>query len=190
MARLDTKKKIFAGAFECFSMRTYHEVKIIDIASAAGVGKGTVYEYFESKEDLYQQLLDFFFQEYLALLALVVDGQGSFLEKLRQLYENHIHYYKEMKRRTQGMLLVEKMINLSSEQELENKRKKMLSLFGKLVEQGIKEKLLRDDIGREEMVMVLIIALPSLCQPNDASARTDQERVANFIELLMHGMQA
>lgn len=47
---------ILDSAFELFQERGYYDTKIIDIADAAGIGKGTVYEYFESKDAIFMEL--------------------------------------------------------------------------------------------------------------------------------------
>ena len=41
-----------------FGSQRFHEVRMEDIATAAGVGKGTIYRYFSDKEDLYLALLE------------------------------------------------------------------------------------------------------------------------------------
>jgi TetR/AcrR family fatty acid metabolism transcriptional regulator len=41
-----------------FGTQRFHEVRMEDIAAAAGVGKGTLYRYFSDKEDLYLALLE------------------------------------------------------------------------------------------------------------------------------------
>ena len=47
---------ILESAYELFQQRGYYDTKIIDIADAAGIGKGTVYEYFESKDAIFLEL--------------------------------------------------------------------------------------------------------------------------------------
>ncbi len=46
------------AAAALFGTQRFHEVRMEDIASAAGVGKGTIYRYFSDKEDLYLALLE------------------------------------------------------------------------------------------------------------------------------------
>jgi TetR/AcrR family fatty acid metabolism transcriptional regulator len=56
MARVKTATKelaILDAASRVFATRPFHEVLIDAIASDAGIGKGTIYRYFETKEDLY-----------------------------------------------------------------------------------------------------------------------------------------
>lgn len=45
--------RILDGAAELFAAKPYHEVRLEDIAARAQVGKGTVYLYWVSKEDVY-----------------------------------------------------------------------------------------------------------------------------------------
>lgn len=49
----DTRAAILECASQVFAEREYHEVLTDDIAGKLGIGKGTIYRYFESKEELY-----------------------------------------------------------------------------------------------------------------------------------------
>jgi AcrR family transcriptional regulator len=49
----ETRLAIVRCAAEIFSQREFHEVLTDDIAQRLGIGKGTIYRYFGSKEDLY-----------------------------------------------------------------------------------------------------------------------------------------
>ncbi len=46
-----------ASAAALFATRPFHEVRLDDIAEAASVGKGTLYIYFKSKDELYGRLV-------------------------------------------------------------------------------------------------------------------------------------
>lgn len=50
-------KQILKTAEALFANGRYHEVTLDDICADAGVGKGTVYRYFEDKEDLFWQVI-------------------------------------------------------------------------------------------------------------------------------------
>jgi AcrR family transcriptional regulator len=47
------KAKIIKAAITIFSQTGYTGTRIAEVARAAGIGKGTIYEYFRSKEDLF-----------------------------------------------------------------------------------------------------------------------------------------
>lgn len=73
MQRLDDSKRkaILKTAARMFSRRSFHEVKLDDVAAQARIGKGTVYIYFKSKEDLYD--------------SLVLEGFDDLIDRLREL---------------------------------------------------------------------------------------------------------
>jgi AcrR family transcriptional regulator len=76
MQRPNDKKRatIAAAAARLFATRPFHEVRLEDVAAAAGVGKGTLYVYFSSKEDLY--------------FALIHDGFAALVDRLQQQLES------------------------------------------------------------------------------------------------------
>lgn len=51
------RQQILEAALGVFAEKGFHNAKIEEIAQAAQVGKGTVYEYFQSKKDLFQETL-------------------------------------------------------------------------------------------------------------------------------------
>ena len=53
----EKRSQILAGAREVFFQRGYDAASMGDIARAAGVSKGTLYVYFENKEDLFAGLV-------------------------------------------------------------------------------------------------------------------------------------
>lgn len=55
--RLEKKALIFDAALHLFAEQGIHSTSISKIASRAGISKGLIYNYFESKEDLVRQLL-------------------------------------------------------------------------------------------------------------------------------------
>ena len=65
----DKEETILEAAARVFSGRPFHEVLIDEVATAAGVGKGTIYRYFETKDDLYFAAILHSFDELSAALA-------------------------------------------------------------------------------------------------------------------------
>lgn len=57
MTNRKKSQQILASAITLFIEKGYQNTKIIDIAEAASVGKGTVYEYFSGKEELLLMVL-------------------------------------------------------------------------------------------------------------------------------------
>ncbi|WP_165445413.1 TetR/AcrR family transcriptional regulator [Bacilliculturomica massiliensis] len=58
MARSEKRERILEAAFHLFMTKGLSDTKMIDIAVEAGVGKGTIYEYFSSKDELFEILFE------------------------------------------------------------------------------------------------------------------------------------
>lgn len=69
--RSDKRDRILRAALECFAERGFHGTPVPDIAARAGVGAGTIYRYFESKEALVNAVYRSWKQ---ALLDRVLEG--------------------------------------------------------------------------------------------------------------------
>lgn len=52
------RQAIVEAAMRIFGQTGFHETKIADIATEAGVATGTLYNYFSSKEEIFQSILD------------------------------------------------------------------------------------------------------------------------------------
>lgn len=95
----DKKVQIIDAALLVFSKVGFSKTKIQDIADQAGIGKGTVYEYFKSKNELFEMTII----RFIELLNTEI-GKKIFLindpsEKLRvfikesfSAYKTHSHY--------------------------------------------------------------------------------------------------
>ncbi|MHC1722993.1 MAG: TetR/AcrR family transcriptional regulator [Aminipila sp.] len=79
------KQKILEAAYLLFSENGYKCTKISDIAAKAGIGKGTVYEYFESKESLLLSIVSSGVEAYLDKCKSVVESRATQTEKLLEL---------------------------------------------------------------------------------------------------------
>lgn len=78
----EKRKKILSEAARMFASHPFHKVLLSDVAEAAGVGKGTLYTYFQSKEDLYFSVLHAGFAD------LVARSRGWIDEENRSPVEN------------------------------------------------------------------------------------------------------
>ncbi len=63
------KMEILQAAIQVFSQKGVANTKMIDIATAASIGKGTIYEYFLSKEDIFITGFQHFFDGFEEIVA-------------------------------------------------------------------------------------------------------------------------
>lgn len=87
-------QQILDTAAQLFARQHYHEVRMEDIASSAGVAKGTLYRYFADKEDLYLALTVHGMQRLFEESQDTVVGPGQPEEKLRAFITGLVGFYE------------------------------------------------------------------------------------------------
>src|SRR2546425_11694033 len=81
------------AASQLFAAKHFHEVRMEDIAAEAGVGKGTLYRYFLTKDDLYLKLLERAAEEYLARLRRAVQTAEGARARLVAVVEAIVAFF-------------------------------------------------------------------------------------------------
>lgn len=82
--REKSREKIILAAMELFSRQTYHNTSVADISKQAGVSKGLIYNYFTTKEDILNGILDYLFAIGDQMVA-ETRAAGTAREELRHL---------------------------------------------------------------------------------------------------------
>ncbi|MFT4940557.1 MAG: TetR/AcrR family acrAB operon transcriptional repressor [Paraglaciecola sp.] len=102
----DKKRRDIAGACtELLLEKGIKNLTITEIAKTAGIGKGTVYDYFSSKEEIVFEIIRKFIEEHHHYLLSQSDKKTSTKQKILYLfdfflseykpYEKHLEVYRE-----------------------------------------------------------------------------------------------
>jgi TetR/AcrR family fatty acid metabolism transcriptional regulator len=84
------RDQILRAAIDVFAERGYFNSQVADVARAAGVAAGTVYLYFESKDDLLVSIFERSMREGLTLGRTAVSDLDDPRERLRRLARGHL----------------------------------------------------------------------------------------------------
>jgi AcrR family transcriptional regulator len=84
--RENKMKSILLAAFEQFSSRGFTDVTIAEIASKADVSQVSIYNYFQSKENLVRQTVFAFMDEKMKESEEVLESEIPFYDKLERLF--------------------------------------------------------------------------------------------------------
>lgn len=95
------RQQIFSGALSCFEQKGYHETTVADIAAAAGISSGLIYQYFNDKRDLLFQVILEILEAYNRDVPSALIGVKDPLERLQAAA---IAYYKVIDQRVQATL--------------------------------------------------------------------------------------
>ena len=86
----DTRHRILMAGLDAFTARGFDNCTIDEIASAAGVGKGTVYNYFRTKEELVVSFMVEMERQMQAEAATLAQARGSLTSILTRFIESQM----------------------------------------------------------------------------------------------------
>ncbi|NLW89470.1 MAG: TetR/AcrR family transcriptional regulator [Clostridiaceae bacterium] len=140
--------------------RSVHDLKVADIASAAGMGKGTAYEYFSSKEEIIREAIRYHIcLEFGAFSKFVSQSEG-----LVSILERSMDYIVDMiNNRFSSLLVMALSLNFSDIRRLTCEDGSLIPAIEQgirgqmkiILDVGVKEKLISPSVTPEECYLVL-----------------------------------
>jgi AcrR family transcriptional regulator len=132
------------AASRVFAEHDYQAVTMDDIARRSGVGKGTLYRYFDSKEDLFITLMD----EGLALLAERLEEEqkvevppaetlSRMIDTIVRSFCQHLPFFRILNG-DKGRLILRK------KQLFQERRRRMVTALGHVLERGMAAGVFRE----------------------------------------------
>lgn len=88
----DKRERILDAAQSVFSRKGYHQARVEEIAVLADVGKGTVYEYFSSKLELFQQMFIRVIDRYSKTMSGVFSNNECVTDRIRKMFKFHLQF--------------------------------------------------------------------------------------------------
>lgn len=89
------REAIRDAAVKVFAAKGYHTATVSEVAEVANVGKGTVYFYYASKEDLLMEILVFHFDQMMSLIEHIEQIELGPEEAVRVVIMDSIRRLKE-----------------------------------------------------------------------------------------------
>jgi AcrR family transcriptional regulator len=81
-----TRRRIIHEAAGEFARLGFDQANINTIAELAGIGKGTIYLYFENKRELFLEMLRHIAQAHIASIRAALAPEGSLQQRLERLF--------------------------------------------------------------------------------------------------------
>ncbi len=160
-ARKTSKREaIMDAAIELFSCKGYHNTRMEEIAIKAGAGKGTIYEYFAGKLELFQEILYTGWRRIQEHIPLEQIEHMPVAEQLQRMISGHLHFFQENRQLTrvsfleadtidQELMAWTLKIKAEKEQQLQD-----------LIEKDIKRGELRDDLDAGLISRMICALIP------------------------------
>jgi AcrR family transcriptional regulator len=145
--KLRQRHEVLDVALRLFSEKGYHNVSMHEIAKEAEFAIGTLYKFFQNKEDLYQALMLQLSDRFHGALKAVVEGDADEVGTLREyvrvkgeLFRNNVPAIRLYFTETRGA-----RFNMTAglEQEIRKRHRTTLSLLASIFERGMNRKIFR-----------------------------------------------
>ena len=197
--KLDKRAMILTAAHEVFFEKGYHNATSEEIAKRAGVGKGTLYQYFDSKLDIFLEMHRQVIIAYCDKLLDLIQEENSFEENLRQIVHFHVgslielsHYIMQFMAETPPMC-----VEHSRGGEVINEVKQRIDdVLGKLIT-GAKQRGEIGDIDDSLIMCYLMGILIGVAHFLGSEKRKAQEKKEEatqqrleeeIIQMVLHGL--
>src|SRR5215469_2340210 len=90
-----TRQRIMRVAASEFARLGFDQANINTIAEQAGIGKGTIYLYFENKRQLFLEMLRSIAQTQLAAVRTALATEGTVQQRIERLFRVFVHLSEE-----------------------------------------------------------------------------------------------
>lgn len=139
------RERILLSAAQLFAEREFDLVLIDEIAAHAGVGKGSVYRQFRSKEELYAAVVIDGFTELQREIRSALAGCTTTREQLATIARHTVKYFSS-RRQFFALLRDPKALPPSQERQYRAQRNELSQLISAVLDEGVKRGTMRPGI--------------------------------------------
>ena len=188
----ERRAQIIEAALTCFARRGYRNTTMDDIAAESGLSKGSLYWYFNSKDDLFASAITSVFMDIGQQTTTTLDQYTTASDKLRAVAQEAVKFCKA----TEGFfsLFVEFWVQSSRREEAAQLWTDLLVQFkdimAGIIEEGIRSGEFRS-VDSEQLVWAMMATYDGLAVYAMMMPDIDVDRVSRaFIETLLNGLIA
>ncbi len=188
--KAERQRTILEAAIRAFSRQGYHGCTVAQVAREAGMADGTLYLYFQGKEDLLISAFRFVLEDLLERLDRATGQESDPLARLRRLVELHLGMM-EADRELASFLQFQLR---QPDEAIRHAIAEPLTGYARRIEaildEGKAAGLIRPDVSSRVMRRVIFGAVDEtisawLLHPESGALST---RAAPLLEVLLHGL--
>ncbi|MCZ6464329.1 MAG: TetR/AcrR family transcriptional regulator [Proteobacteria bacterium] len=142
--KAQSRRKILESARDVFFRDGFMAANLDEVAERAGVAKGTLYRYFESKADLYVAVLADNGRVFLEKMSEAASGSGSAVERLERLSGFYLEHWTRHREYFQIFWAIDNQPVIGElpdavVSEVTRLWEQSLSVLNRVLEQGVEE---------------------------------------------------
>ncbi len=175
----DKRQRILTAATAVFAERDYHQVLVSEVASRAGVGKGTVYLYFPTKDQLHRVALEASLERVAGEIERAADRDAPVNDVLREVVAAILRFFW----RRQHLLTVVQRFEQRNSRARERRRR----VIG-AVEQALARHRLGGPVGTRHLAAAFLLGLARTGILEHGPDDRPETVAASIVELFLHGV--
>ena len=182
---------ILEAALNAFSKKGYYDTRMENIAKDAGVGKGTLYEYFSNKEELFKESLEYAINIYLEKINMAVQEGKSVEEKIIGILKVECGTKKKYDNFAFTFMRESANIEMDFKKSIYRIREIKIQLYSKIISNAVDEGIYRDDLDVDLAASILLGALNQVQFKNFYHGLNDFsiDDTKNTLKILNHGFK-
>jgi len=178
-----TRQALLNAAAEEFSSQGYDQANINAISIKAGFAKGTVYNYFPSKQALLKALIDSIAQEHLEYLRSAILSEDDPALRLERFFQDGFEYVARHTQRARVMFNTVNSSNQAQKGYCFRAYQPMFQLVaGQILLPGMQQGLFRLTEPEQTAILIMTIYLGTASQVDEQGRPwLNPENVADFV---------
>jgi TetR/AcrR family transcriptional regulator, fatty acid metabolism regulator protein len=152
---IDKRAMILDAALRTFVKRGYPETKVAEIASEAGVAEGTIYNYFQSREELLLALFDEKWGMIIDEIRKKIRRLDDPNMKLKAIFATVVTMFRKNRQLAELFMVDIRQSSIFLNNYTINRIVEFLDLIEELLEEGKKKGLYRKDLDTRVARMII-----------------------------------
>ena len=188
--REERRDQIIQAAIRVFGKKGFHRAKIGEIAQEAEIGKSTVYEYFDSKKDLFEEMIRFIAQDYYDdVNEALSEGKGC-KGRLMSFANNHGSFIKSHMELAENTMTDSTSVSEDIKKEMLGWKMKIFQLVEDVLKDGIEAGELREGIDTKSATAIILGAINEnyAVQCIIFNQKPEEVQMERIIDLIFSGL--
>lgn len=158
MSNLKEKRKeqIILGAMEVFGEHGFYKGTVSEIAKKAGLGKGTIYDYFRSKDEIFDEMFMYILETYEKQAKQSYNIEGTAKEKITKLLDFSYDFLSKNESLIEQTFFRMENISEDIRPRIERLHVSIFEFILEIIEEGIENGEINDKIDKNVIALIVM----------------------------------
>jgi AcrR family transcriptional regulator len=159
MSRTITRLAIINAAAKLFAHQGFEKTTVDEVATEAGIAKGTIFYNFKTKDDIFFSVIEQGIENLINLTRERIKSGTTPSEQLDAIYDATVEFLQ--KHASFGTLLVSELGRIYSRWNIDplNLLEPYLETLSQVLEEGQKKREFRNDVSAYEIAVIIFLSI-------------------------------